>query len=269
MAEKNAAFIGSVPENYDRYLGPMLFEPYADDIGKHIPARGGIAVLETACGTGIVTARLRERLPACTRLVATDLNEGMITFAQQKRGAPGIEWQVADMTTLPFPDQSFDYVVCQYGVMFLPDKAAGMREAYRVLKPGGTFLFNVWDSLRSNDLSRVAHQTVLEFTEPEPVRFFETTPFGWSDAAAMRGFLEAGGFRNATVSPVEFDCVSPTAMDAATGLVQGTPVCVAVKERDPAQIPKLTEAVARALAAEFGERPCRGRMRAFVWAATR
>lgn len=269
MADKNAAFVGSVPENYDRYLGPMLFEPYANDIAQRIPARDGISVLETACGTGIVTAKLRERLPAGARLVATDLNEGMIKFAQQKRGAPGIEWQMADMTALPFPDQSFDYVVCQYGVMFLPDKTAGMREAYRVLKPGGKFIFNIWDSLRTNDLSRVVNDVVVAMTQPAPVRFLEATPYGWSDPAAMRGFVEAGGFADATANPVEFECVSPSARDAATGLVQGTPIVVAVKERDPAMIAKLTDAAAEALAREFGDAPCRGRMRAFVWEATR
>jgi len=269
MAEKNAAFVGSVPENYDRYLGPMLFQPYAVDIARRIPQRDGISVLETACGTGIVTARLREHLPAKAKLCATDLNEGMINFAQAKRNPPGIEWQVADAMTLPFPDESFDVLVCQFGVMFLPDKTAAMREARRLLKPGGTFLFNVWDSLAANDLSRVAHETIVAFTAPEPVRFFETTPFGWFDVEAMRGFVEAGGFRDIKVTPVEFDCVSPSATDAATGLVQGTPISVAVKERDPAQVSKLTEATAQALAREYGEKPCRGRMRAFVWQATR
>ena len=269
MAENNAAFTGSVPENYDRYLGPMLFEPYAADIAGRLPQRDGIAVLETACGTGIVTARLREQLPAGARLVATDLNEGMINFARAKRSAAGIEWQVADMLTLPFPDESFDAVVCQFGIMFVPDKTAAMREARRVLKPGGTFLFNIWDSLAANGPSRVANDVVVSLTAPEPIRFLEATPFGWSDVEQMRGFVEGGGFQNVTVTPVEFDCVAPTAMDAAKGLVQGTPVAVAAKERDPALASKLTEAAAQALAREFGEAPCRGRMRALVWQATR
>jgi ubiquinone/menaquinone biosynthesis C-methylase UbiE len=218
---------------------------------------------------GIVTAALREQLPAGAKLCATDLNEGMITFARSKRDAPGIDWQVADILALPFPDDSFDVVVCQFGVMFLPDKVAGLRETLRVLKPGGTFLFSVWDNLAANGLSQVAHEVIVSFTAPEPVRFFETTPFGWSDVDQMRGFVESAGFREVTVTPVEFDCVSPSATDAAIGLVQGTPVCVAVKERGREKVAQLTDAVAQALAKEFGERPCRGRMRAFVYAATR
>ena len=268
MAEQTAAFTGSVPENYDRYLGPMLFEPYAADIAGRIPQRDGIAVLETACGTGIVTARIRAQLPANASLCATDLNEGMIKFAQAKRAAPGIDWQVADAMSLPFADGSFDLVVCQFGMMFVPDKTVAAREAFRVLKPGGRFLFNVWDSLASNDQSRVAHETILSFFETDPPRFFET-PFGWHDTKRMRGFLEGAGFRDINVTPVDFDCVSPSAADAAAGLVQGTPVVVAVKERDPAQIPKLTDAVAQALREQLGDNPCRGRMRAQVWEAIR
>ena len=269
MPDKNAAFVGSVPENYDRYLGPMLFEPYARDMATRLPQRDDISVLETACGTGIVTAALRRHLPAGAKLCATDLNEAMLDFAKGKRDAAGIDWQVADMTALPFPDQSFDFVVSQFGVMFLPDKGAGMREAFRVLKPGGKFIFNVWDSLANNDQSRIAHETIVAETEPDPVRFLEAAPFGSYDVEEMRGFVEGAGFREVGVTPVEFECISPSAKDAATGLVQGTPVFVALKDRDPALIPKVTEAVAKALAPVYGEKPCRGRMRAFVWEAAR
>jgi ubiquinone/menaquinone biosynthesis C-methylase UbiE len=268
MADQTTAFTGSVPENYDRYLGPMLFAPYARDLVQRIPQRDDICVLELACGTGIVTARLRAYLPESARLCATDLNKGMLNFAKTKHSAPGIEWQLADMMALPFADESFDYVLCQFGMMFLPDKVSAMREARRVLKEDGRFLFNVWDSLEANDLSRVAHETIVSFFPSDPPRFYET-PFGSYDAEAMRGFLDTAGFRNVEMTPVEFECVSPTAHDAATGLVQGTPIVVAVKDRDRSAIPKLTDAVAHALAREFGEQPCRARMRALVWEATR
>jgi SAM-dependent methyltransferase len=169
---------------------------------------------------------------------------------------------------LPFEEGSFDVVVCQFGMMFMPDKTTAMQEAFRVLKKGGTFLFNVWDSLAANEMSRVAHETILSFFPEDPVRFFET-PFGFYDVPQMRGWLEDAGFRDIEVTPVDFHCASPSATDAATGLVQGTPVVVAVKERDPAQIPKLTEAVAAALARDCGDKPCRAPMRALVWQATR
>jgi ubiquinone/menaquinone biosynthesis C-methylase UbiE len=153
-------------------------------------------------------------------------------------------------------------------MMFVPDKPTAMREARRVLKPGGTFLFSVWDSLAANPQSGLAHREIVAFTEPNPIRFYET-PFGFSDEGQMRGWLSEAGFEKAEMIPVEFDCVSPTAHDAASGLVLGTPVVVAMKERDRDAIPKLVETVAQALAQEFGEKPCRGRMRALVWRAIR
>src|SRR3954452_8633701 len=192
----------------------------------------------------------------------------MLNFAKAKHSAPGIEWQVADMMALPFADGSFDFVVCQFGMMFLPDKTAAMREARRVLKEDGRFVFNVWDSLEANELSRVAHETILSFFPTDPPRFYET-PFGSYDIEAMRGFLKDAGFRDVQMTPVECESVRPSAHDAATGLVQGTPVVVAVKDRDRSAIPKLADAVAHALAREFGEKPCRARMRALVWEATR
>ena len=118
---------------------PLLFEDYAADLAQQLAVPSGGAVLELACGTGVVTKHLRSALPASTRLVATDLNPGMLETAQRMlRGVTGIEFQIADGTDLPFDDASFDAVVCQFGVMFFPDKARGFSEAARVLKPSGT-----------------------------------------------------------------------------------------------------------------------------------
>src|SRR6187200_1125987 len=138
MAEPVAAFTESVPENYDRYMGPMLFEPYADDLVQRLKLRDPMRVLEVACGTGIVTRHLRERLSPDSELIATDLSEPMLVMAQRKFDAnAAIKWQQADAMALPFPDESFDAVVCQFGLMFVPDKAAAVAEAFRVLRPGG------------------------------------------------------------------------------------------------------------------------------------
>ena len=268
MAQENAAFVGSVPENYDRYLGPAFFAPYAEDIVARVPMRDGISVLETACGSGIVTKHLRKALPGSARLVATDLNEGMVALARQKLGAEAVEWEVADAMSLPFADGSFDAVVFQFGLMFMPDKAVAVREAHRVLKPGGKFLFNVWDSMKENDFSRLAHHTILSFFTDDPPRFFEI-PYGFYDQALTRDLLGDVGFQDINTTAVDLTSVSPSATAAARGLIQGTPVFVAVKERDASRIPALTEAVAAALERECGSAPCRGRMRAFVWEATR
>jgi ubiquinone/menaquinone biosynthesis C-methylase UbiE len=217
----------------------------------------------------MVTAALRAALPADAKLVATDLNEKMLDFAKKKLGPDArVEWSVADASALPFDGKMFDAVVCQFGFMFVPDKAAALKEAQRVLRPGGRLLFNVWDGLEANGLTKVAHETIVAFSAPDPIHFFET-PFGFYDVGLIRAILGEAGFNEVKITPVEFDCVSPSAADAATGLVQGTPVVVAMKERDPAQIPTLTALVADALAAKYGAQPCRDKMRALVCEAVR
>lgn len=269
MAEQHAAFTGSIPENYDRFLGPMLFEPYAKDIARRLPVRADGSVLETACGTGIVTAKLRDVLPASAKLVATDLNEGMLALAESKLGAgAAVEWLLADAMALPFLDAAFDAVVCQFGLMFVADKGAAMREACRVLKPGGTFLCNVWDNFEANPLSKIAHETIVSFFPDDPPIFFET-PFGFHNRTEILQLLQSAGFRDVELAPVELPCVSRSAAEAAAGFVKGTPVAVAVTERDPAQIPILVDAVAQALAERCGAQPCRGTMQALVCEATR
>lgn len=263
MAEPVAAFTETVPENYDQYLGPMLFEPYADDLAGRLEVRDGMRVLEVACGTGIVTQHLRNLLPAGSELVATDLSEPMLGFARRKfPSEAAIQWQQADAMALPFADQSFDAVVCQFGLMFVPDKAAAVREAYRVLKPGGQLLLNTWCDMKQNDFTLVTHTTVTSFFEADPPRFYEI-PFSLHDERQLQAWLEEAGFKNATVRPINLPSVSPTAADAAKGLVQGTPLAVALKERN-ADTEAITRAVADALRAQFRDNPVRGRMCALI-----
>ncbi len=172
MTDGHAAFVGSVPANYDRFLGPLLFHAYADDLAARLPVADGMRVLEVACGTGIVSERLARRLAGRGTLVATDLNAAMIDEARARRGGAAIEWRPADGTALPFPDASFDAVVCQFGLMFFPDKAAGVREAWRVLRPGGRYLFNVWDAMERNPVIALTHETVASFFPADPPSFY-------------------------------------------------------------------------------------------------
>jgi len=159
--DRNVLFQGAVPENYDRHLGPVIFEPWAEDLVSRLANKKYERVLEIACGTGIVTRRLRDVLPATIEIVATDLNSDMFEFAKPKfRDAENVIWQKADASALPFPDCSFDAAICQFGVMFVPDKGAAMRESYRVLRSGGVFLFNVWDSFEVNPFGQIAHATI-------------------------------------------------------------------------------------------------------------
>jgi ubiquinone/menaquinone biosynthesis C-methylase UbiE len=269
MANQHAAFIGSIPENYDRYLGPALCEPYASDMAERVQVAEGASVLELACGTGIVTCRLRDRLPSSVRLVATDLNEAMMAYAAQKfRPEEAIEWKQADAANLPFDDESFDAVVCQFGLMFVPDKAKAVREAYRVLKSGGTFFFSVWDAIEYNDLARIANTTIAALFEDNPPDFYEV-PFSLHDPDVIASLLTAAGFKDPQVSLLALPSISPSATQAATGLIEGNPVRGAIEERDPAAVPAVIKAVAAAVASGCGDNPVQGKMRAFVCTAVR
>ena len=264
MENKNAEFAGTIPAAYDRYLGPILFQPYAEDLAARLRVDGNGSVLEVACGTGILTRILRDRLPATTKLVATDLNEPMIRNAAQKfRQGEAVEWREADAAKLPFDDQSFDAVVCQFGIMFLPDKRLGAREARRVLKPDGVFLFNVWDSMEHNDLGRIAHETITSFFEKDPPTFYQV-PFGYHNQAEIKRVLEDAGFRNVRLEVVAKIGGASRPEDAAQGLVHGNPVAGAIIERDPSLLPVITSAVAAALKKQFGQASVRAPMRAIV-----
>src|SRR6266404_3100770 len=263
MDNKNAQFAGSIPAAYDRYLGPIFFQPYAEDLAARLNVDASSSVLELACGTGILTRVLRDRLPASVRLVATDLNEPMIQNAARKfKQDEAVEWQQADASRLPFADESFDAVVCQFGIMFVPDKALSAREALRVLKPGGVFLFNVWDALEHNDLGRIAHETIASFFEKDPPTFYQV-PFGYHDQGEIKRLLAEAGFRDVRIDVVAKVGGASRAEDAAQGLVRGNPVAVAITERDPSLLPVITNAVGNALKKQFGA-TVRAPMRALV-----
>jgi ubiquinone/menaquinone biosynthesis C-methylase UbiE len=269
MAEQHAAFVGTVPLNYDRYLGSLLFHPYADDLVARLPVSRGMRVLEIACGTGIVTERLLRRLEGQGTLVATDLNDAMIAHARTRiPDHPALEWRQADGMRLPFPDRAFDAAVCEFGLMFFPDQAQGVREAFRVLRPGGTYLFNVWDRLEKNAAPRIAHETFRAFFPDDPPQFYQT-PFNLHDTAVVRGLLDAAGFVDVESVTVPKVGESPSARDAAVGLVEGNPVYGTIMERRPGALRDIVDTVARHIAAELGDRPVRCPLSAHVFAARR
>ena len=268
MPEANATFDGLIPEIYDQHLGAVLFQPYADDLVKRLKPRGPKDVLELACGTGIVTRALAERLKPA-RLVATDLNEPMIHYARSKvQAVPGLEWRQADASVLPFPDASFDAVVCQFGVMFVPDKLAAMKEARRVLRPGGVFAFNVWDRIEENDLGRTAHETITQFFPFDPTQFY-TIPFGFHDSKVIGLMLGEAGFAEALIDSVAKESKSPSAAHVAVGLVRGNPVVNAIQERGGVEVGTVIAAVEEALRARYGDSPLTAKMRALVVMASR
>jgi ubiquinone/menaquinone biosynthesis C-methylase UbiE len=269
MTDPDAAFVGSIPENYDRYLGPLLFHEPADDMATRLEVRPGMRVLETACGTGIVTERLLARLGGQGSLVATDLNEPMLAHAAAKlSGRHGLEWRSADATQLPFDDRSFDAVVCQFGLMFFPDKPAGIREAFRVLKPGGRVLLSVWDRLEDNLVPRITHETLATFFPSDPPQFY-TIPFSLHDVAAVRGLLEGAGFVDVHAERLGQVGTSASTADAATGLIEGNPIYLAIMERRPSELPDIKTAVAGNLAAALGDHPLRCSLRTIFFTARR
>jgi SAM-dependent methyltransferase len=244
------AYSGSVPAFYDRYRGPV-FESYAADLVSRLPQVDGLRVLELACGTGIVTRRLREALPESSTLVATDLNEAMIDYARAAVAVDGIVWQQADAQELVFDDRSFDVVVCQFGFMHLPDKVRGFREVRRVLSSGGVLLANVWHSLDANPAVGVIHASLAELFPDDPPRFLET-PYGYHDSERIRADMSAAGWEDVQLEDVCLRSLSPSAADFATGFTRGTPLAHELAARG-SDIDAVTRALTAALIPVGGE----------------
>lgn len=264
MSETDHAFSGSIPETYDRHLGAVLFEPYAQDMVKRLTDRPAGPVLETACGTGILTQMLRAGLPPGTAIVATDISASMLAYARARHGQMDeVEWRQADAGALPFPDGSFAAAACQFGLMFVPDKTAAMREARRVLVDGGVLAINVWDSLEYNPHARAVHDTVARFFPSDPPQFFKSGPYGYHNPGALRDAMEGGGFAQVKVERVTLEVRSQSAESLATGYVKGTPVSAQIQERGES-LDTVVAAAAEALGRLGGYRPFRCPMQAFV-----
>lgn len=268
MSGNLADFSGDIPRNYDDGLGPVIFAGYAADMA-HRAASGGMPshVLETAAGSGIVTRVLRDVLPAGAHLTATDLNPAMLDTARAKFGADeDVVFQSADATALPFPDGSFDTMICQFGVMFYPDKDKGYREAHRVLTQDGRYLFSVWDAHRFNPFGRIAHEVIGGFFPADPPRFYEV-PFGYHLIDPIKESLLAAGFNEIKVSVVQQHRPVADFSSFARGVVFGSPAFDQIRQRGGAKPSEVQEAVAAAMRREFGGEPGVVSMQAIVFEA--
>jgi len=258
-------FAGSIPALYDAYLVPLLFEPFAIDLARRVAARGPRRVLELAAGTGALTRALASALPADVAIVATDLNQPMLDHAASVATRRPVEWRQADATTLPFPDAWCDAVVCQFGVLFFPDRRRAFAEARRVLRPGGAFVFNTWDRVEDNEFTDVLTAALATMFPDDPPRFFVRTPHGYHDPRVMEDDLRAAGFTATPEIVVRTErSRAPSARHAAIGLCQGTPMRNEIEARDPARLDEATDVAAQALARRFGPGPVDGKMQAHV-----
>jgi SAM-dependent methyltransferase len=254
-----------IPKLYEAYMVPMLFEPYAVDLANRLASRSPRRVLEIAAGTGVVTRALASTLPRDTAIVATDLNQPMLDHAAELGTARPVEWRQADAMELSFEDETFDAVVCQFGVMFFPDKAKAFAEARRVLRPGGVFIFNAWDRIEENEFPDAITDALATLFPDDPPRFMARIPHGYHDRAIIMSDLASGGF---TASPeivtIAKRSRAQSARDAAIAICQGTPVRNEIEARDASRLEEATDVAAEAIANRFGRGAVDGKMQAHV-----
>lgn len=257
MTNRDLQFISSIAEVYDVYLVPLIFAPYAVDVAARVAKLRPARVLELACGTGVVTRELAKVTSAA--IVATDLNQPMIDRAIAVGTARPVDWRQADAMALPFGDGEFDVVVCQFGVMFFPDK--GFTDARRVLRPGGTLVFDSWDSLAHNEVTDEIGIALAAIGLPGPGEFMARGPHGYHDVAAIRADLAAAGWGVPAIETIAKQTRAASAEHAAIAFTQGTPM----RNQIPAERLAVATAVAkRAVAARWGEGPFESKIQAHV-----
>ncbi len=265
QSDSDRAFAGSIPQLYETHLVPLIFEPYAADIARRVAARQPARVLEIAAGTGVVTRHLATVLPRTASIIATDLNQPMIDHAAATGTARPVEWRQADAMQLPFPDRAFDAVVCQFGVMFFPDKAKAFSEARRVLDVGGVLIFNVWDRIEQNDFAATVTEALEPLFTDDPPRFLARIPHGYHDRAAIEQDLARGGFG----SPLELTTLAARSRAdspriPAVAYCQGTPLRNEIEARGASRLDEATGIATAAIADRFGAGAVDGKIQAHI-----
>ncbi len=269
MTHADSAFSGSIPENYDRHMMPLIFAPYAADLAARAARLAPTSVLEVAAGTGVVTRALAPLLAADARYVASDLNPPMLDHAAALQGDDRrIDWRQADAMALPFADASFNLVCCQFGAMFFPDRVHAYGEARRVLTPGGHFLFNVWDRIEDNVFADEVTRALAEVFPDDPPRFLARTPHGYHDTALIRSELQTAGFREISIETKAELSRAPSARMAAAAFCLGTVLRSEIENRDAIRLEAAIAHAAAAIAARHGDGPVAAKIQAHIVTAT-
>ena len=264
MLETDKAFAGSIPENYDRHMVPLIFEPYAADLAQRAAALSPRAVLEIAAGTGVVTRALAPRLSRDASYVVTDLNQPMLDYAASRQPADSrLKWRQADAVALPFEKAAFDLVCCQFGAMFFPDRPAAYREARRVLKPGGHYLFSVWDRIEENIFADDVTKALARIFPNDPPRFLARTPHGYHDTALIRRDLEDAGFSRVAIDTRAEQSRAPSPRVPAVAYCQGTVLRTEIEARG-GNLEEATDIAASAIADKHGTGAVAAKIQAHV-----
>jgi ubiquinone/menaquinone biosynthesis C-methylase UbiE len=255
-------FIAAMVETYDRRLGPILFEPYARDLACRLIECKPCSVLETACGTGILTRAIRA-IDARTFIVATDVSEPMLAYAKMKGyGFERIQWSIADAASLPFPAETFDAVACQFGLMFFADKHGAIGEARRVLKPGGTLLFSVWDRIATNPPQNALRQILCDFEAHNLPRFLDSA-YGFHRRDEIAELLASHGFSEIYSDIVALQMIAHSADEVALAMVGGSPMGQAIHAQG-LSVDAIVRAATAALKRNGAREPFRSTMQAIV-----
>lgn len=269
MSNTDKLFAGSIPAFYDRFLVPLIFAPYAADMATRIAKLAPRAVLETAAGTGVVARALLPRLVPDACYAATDLAQPMLDHAAARIDDPRMRWQKADAMALPFPDGSFDVVCCQFGVMFFPDRMAAYREARRVLKPGGAYVFSAWDRIDDNVFARDVTDALAEIFPGDPPRFLARTPHGYHDTGAIRAELAGAGFGRVSIETKPDVSRAPNAEWPAIAFCQGTPLSNEIEARQAGGTATATARAAAYIARRHGSDAVAAKMQAHIVTASK
>jgi ubiquinone/menaquinone biosynthesis C-methylase UbiE len=253
MSDGDKVFAGSIPENYDRYLVPLIFQSYAKDMARRVGGRSPKIVLETACGSGVVTRAMAAVLPPDARYVATDLNQPMLDYAKSRQaGDTRVSWRQADALELRFDDASFEVVCCQFGAMFFPDRIKAYREAKRVLKPGGLFVFNVWDRIEENVFADDVTEALARLFPDHPPRFLARIPHGYYDVAVIRSELQGSGFGELDIETKAEQSRAPSPRHPAVAYCQGTPLRNEIEGKGANALEAATDHATKSIALRHG-----------------